>query len=111
MKMESQLSVPYIGEKDYLDRLFERFGGSIDEVYIGLPSGYVGSARPIYYKGLDYEAIARKCHEHGAKLNALLNASCEGLEPYTSEGLSALMSTVKRASTHSPSPIRSTYAR
>jgi collagenase-like PrtC family protease len=90
--MKARFSVPYICEPDYLDGLFSAAKGRVSGVYVGLPSGCAGSGRAVYYRGLDYKRIAKVCHEHGAKLEVLLNASCEGLEPYTAAGLERMMS-------------------
>lgn len=90
--MKARFSVPYIHEPGYLKALFSCAKDRVSEVYVGMPSGCAGSGRAVYYRGLDYGAIAKTCHEHGAKLDVLLNASCEGLEPYTAAGLGRMMS-------------------
>ncbi len=95
--MKARFSVPYIPEKNYLSDLFRIGEGRISEVYVGLPSACAGSGRAVYCRGLDYGMIAEVCHEHGAKLDVLLNASCEGLEPYTAAGLAKIMSGLEKA--------------
>jgi collagenase-like PrtC family protease len=94
--MKPKLSVPYVDEKNYLDRLFEDSSKKIGEVYLGLPSKYAASGRAIYYKDVDYRTIVEKCHDNGAKVNVLLNSSCDGLEPYTGEGLNNLIIILQR---------------
>jgi collagenase-like PrtC family protease len=94
--MKPMLSVPYVDEKDYLDLLFESSPKGIAEVYLGLPSRYAASGRAVYYRDVDYGSVVKKCHDNGAKVNVLVNSSCDGLEPYTGEGLNNLIMILRK---------------
>jgi len=77
------ISFPYISEEGYLDKVLDRFGDNLEEIYLPLPSRYAGSGRSIFYEDIGYEEIIEKCKQHEVKVDILINASCEGLEPYT----------------------------
>ncbi len=98
-KTPLEFSVPYNGDPDTLDAIFELKelnNNSIGEIYLSGPQTYSGTGR--YAPKIELEEFASlvdKIRAHGIRPNLVLNSTCEGAEWYSRETMQNIMKYIK----------------
>jgi collagenase-like PrtC family protease len=90
-----EFSVPYNNDPEALREILslKQVGENrIREIYLSGPQEYAGSGRITAELSMSQFAdVVRQIHEHGIRVNLLLNATCEGADWYSPESLSTRM--------------------
>jgi collagenase-like PrtC family protease len=95
-----EFSVPYNGDPDTLDEIFELQGTNgnvIGEIFLSGPQVYSGSGRAAPKIDLEeFSSVVDKIREHGIRPNLVLNSTCEGAEWYSQETTTSTMNYLQK---------------
>lgn len=90
-----EFSVPYNNDLETLQEILKlkQVGENrIREIYLSGPQEYAGSGRITTELGMSqFSEVVRQIHDHGIRVNLLLNATCAGGDWYSPESLNAQM--------------------
>jgi len=96
-----EFSVPYNNDPDSLHEIFrlkEHHGNRIREIYLSGPQEFSGAGRITPELSFDeFAMVAHLIHDHGIRVNLVLNSVCEGSEWYSPGVLNSTMEFLRRA--------------
>jgi len=96
-----EFSIPYNNDPESLEEIFrlkEHNGNRIREIYLSGPQEFSGAGRIAPELSFDeFAGVVRSIHDHGIRVNLLLNSICEGSDWYSPGVLNSTMEYLRRA--------------